>query len=153
MIWHNHGIVISWNQKTMSLYHTNRTSWFPEPEKTFPLKTFWSYPLKSMIFRAGNFKAHDAMVFNELVILFQENHPGGLEGTKKSYHNIMIYHSIPTMLYYRKYVYSNAPAPYLTMAYRTILLHTTPYNSILFHTIISYHNIMIYHTIPYHTIP
>ena len=43
-----------------------------------------------MIFRAGNFKAHDAMVLNEFVILNQENHPGGLVGTQKSYHDIMI---------------------------------------------------------------
>ena len=51
-----------------------------------------------MIFRAGNFKAHDAMALNESVILNQENPPGGLVGTQKSYHDIMIFHQIITFV-------------------------------------------------------
>ena len=53
---------------------------FLKPEKiskkTFLLKTPWSYPLKFMIFRAGNFKAHDAMVSSEIVVLDQDTASG-----------------------------------------------------------------------------
>ena len=36
----------------------------------------WSYPLKFIIFRAGNFKAHDAMVSSEFVIFNQKDDSG-----------------------------------------------------------------------------
>ena len=53
-------------------------SWLPIPEteKTFLLKLSWSYPLKFMIIRAGNFKAHDAMDSSEFVIFDQDNSSG-----------------------------------------------------------------------------
>ena len=35
-------------------------------EKSFQLQTYWSYPLKSVIFRARFFKAHDAMVSSDV---------------------------------------------------------------------------------------
>ena len=38
-------------------------------EKSFQLQTYWSYPLKFVIFRARFFKAHDAMVSSDVVFL------------------------------------------------------------------------------------
>ena len=38
-------------------------------EKMFQLQTYWSYPLKFVIFRAGFFEAHDAMVSSDVVFL------------------------------------------------------------------------------------
>ena len=48
----------------------HRNVQYPPPwyEKAFSLKSYWSYALRVVIFRARLFKAHDAMVSNDVVI-------------------------------------------------------------------------------------